>query len=131
LSGGLSTTTGTAGCPCSLPRLRRRSWRAATQSGVCAEACAGRVVALIVVSSRKRRPPGRTRVATQVATPVLTGPFSNEMTDSALKGFHDLWLAVPVEPANPIGWGSKGPYAARLQSTFPYGLAICLPAARK
>jgi hypothetical protein len=66
LSGGLSTTTGTAGCPCSLPRLRRRSWRAATQSGVCAEAHAGCVVAPVVVSSRKRRPPGRTRVATQL-----------------------------------------------------------------
>jgi hypothetical protein len=53
LSGGLSTTTGTAGYPCSLPRLRRRSWRAAMQSGVCAEARAGCVVAPIVVSSRR------------------------------------------------------------------------------
>ncbi|MGO9226446.1 hypothetical protein [Mycobacterium sp.] len=64
LSGGLSTTTGTVGCPCSLRRLWRRSWRPATQSGVCAEACAGCVVAPIVVSSRKRRRIGRTRVST-------------------------------------------------------------------
>ena len=66
LSGGLSTTTGAAGCPYSLPRLWRRSWRPATHSGECDQACSGCVVAPIVVSSRKRRPPGRARMVVQV-----------------------------------------------------------------
>jgi hypothetical protein len=56
--------------PVFVPRLRRRWWRPATHSGVCAEARAGCVVARVVVTSRKRRPPGRTRVATQVASVV-------------------------------------------------------------
>src|ERR1700733_10926676 len=54
LSGGLSTTTGTAGCPCSLPRLRRRSWRPVTHCGVYAAWWSGCVVAPIVVSIRRR-----------------------------------------------------------------------------